>query len=420
MKKRILDALKYNKLVVKTYNGMMNRIHQLVMSTEVAEVRPILCRTNSIPMRKKRINLLIPSLNIEHVYGGITTALSFFKQLCEELECDCRIIVVDAAIDQSQMVNMEDFAFVEWDGESGSRKQLVDLSSRTGKTLVVGDKDIFMTTIWWTAYMAQDIILWQAAQYKSEQKQLIYFIQDYEPGFYQWSSKYLMAESTYRMDLDVFAIFNSKLLYDFFIRQGYEFYKTCYFEPVLNEQLKEYLFNNKQGKERKKQILIYGRPGTPRNAFELIIEALRKWAEIQQDASEWNIISAGESFSDIEIDDNVKVHSLGKLTLEKYAQTMLESKIGISLMVSPHPSYPPLEMSTFGMKVITNTYANKDLRDFNENIISLDNCSAMNIAKQLSKLCNDDCEAQIELNNNYVNGSISWTDIIQEIKTFLF
>ena len=64
---------------------------------------------------------------------------------------------------------------------------------------------------------------------------------------------------------------------------------------------------------------------------------------------------------------------VGKLTLQEYAKTLEESYAGISLMASPHPSYPPLEMSVFGVKVITNTFANKDLKDFNSNIVSLNN-----------------------------------------------
>jgi hypothetical protein len=60
--------------------------------------------------------------------------------------------------------------------------------------------------------------------------------------------------------------------------------------------------------------------------------------------------------------------------------------MGISLMVSPHPSYPPLEMSRFGVKTITNTYANKDLSSFNENIVSLDVCNGETIAAKLFEL----------------------------------
>ena len=56
-------------------------------------------------------------------------------------------------------------------------------------------------------------------------------------------------------------------------------------------------------------------------------------------------------------------------------------------MCSPHPSYPPLEMSVFDVKTITNTYANKDLKDFNDNMVSLDNISPNNIATHLTEIC---------------------------------
>jgi hypothetical protein len=40
-------------------------------------------------------------------------------------------------------------------------------------------------------------------------------------------------------------------------------------------------------------------------------------------------------------------------------------------MLSPHPSYPPLEMAAFGVRVVTNTYANKDLSHLSPFIESL-------------------------------------------------
>ncbi len=79
MNRKILEILKNNKLVVKVYSGLMNRIQQMNVSAEILEVRPILCRAVSHPMKKKRMNLLVPSINSQNVYGGIATALSFYK-----------------------------------------------------------------------------------------------------------------------------------------------------------------------------------------------------------------------------------------------------------------------------------------------------------------------------------------------------
>jgi hypothetical protein len=39
-------------------------------------------------------------------------------------------------------------------------------------------------------------------------------------------------------------------------------------------------------------------------------------------------------------------------------------------MLSPHPSYPPLEMAEAGMRVVANAFENKDLSRLHENISS--------------------------------------------------
>ena len=51
------------------------------------------------------------------------------------------------------------------------------------------------------------------------------------------------------------------------------------FEPVLNASLKSILQGKGGSVQKKKQILIYGRPSTDRNAFSLIVAALNKWVK---------------------------------------------------------------------------------------------------------------------------------------------
>ena len=85
-------------------------------------------------------------------------------------------------------------------------------------------------------------------------------------------------------------------------------------------------------------------------------------------------------------------------------------------MVSPHPSYPPLEMATFGIKVITNAYGSKDLTSFSQNIISLKDCSSANIAKTLMNICQNEEDGVIDNNSDYYNGKDGWDEIISAIK----
>lgn len=86
---------------------------------------------------------------------------------------------------------------------------------------------------------------------------------------------------------------------------------------------------------------------------------------------------------------------------------MLTSYAGISLMISPHPSYPPLEMSTFGVRTITNCYENKDLSGFNNNIISLRACNPELIMDTLCTLCDnyDNYTSKIDVNEEYISNN---------------
>lgn len=385
---KIKKHLRFNRITAPIYKKVRNAIIENSVTYEIPEVLNIGYREADRANDVLRLNILVPSVNKEHVFGGISTALKFYEKLGDELKCDMRIIITDSAYDAKNAVDLAGYVLCEADKDIEQKKQLVPFGDRYNKTIPIRKRDIFIATGWWTAYTIAETIRWQNNTYKSDNA-LIYFIQDFEPGFYPWSSRYLMADSTYKLDIPTIAIFNSKLLMEHFNKNNYKFSKEYYFEPTLNEILHKYLVANKDKYKRKNSILIYGRPSVQRNAFELIVNSLAKWSIEYQKSNEWEIISLGEQFTDIDLSNKLKIKSYGKVSLEEYAKIMLEAKIGISLMVSPHPSYPPLEMSTFGIKTITNCYEHKDLTSFNENIVSLSDCSQTAIVNTLIQLCND-------------------------------
>ena len=113
---------------------------------------------------------------------------------------------------------------------------------------------------------------------------------------------------------------------------------------------------------------MYGRPGKPRNAFPLIVDGLRAWVERRDDAGDWEFVSAGQAHEPVDLGRGVRMVSSGKLELDAYADLLRTSAIGISLMASPHPSYPPLEMASLGMLVLTNRFGAKDLSTWHDAI----------------------------------------------------
>lgn len=351
----------------------------------IPEIEPMIPRPG-MKRNKIRVNLLSPSVDKQHVFGGIATAIKFFEKMCENMDCERRIILMDAPYKKSSSVVDPRYSMVPCDLDSAVPDQLVPFADRRGRTIPVSQNDVFIATGWWTAYTVAEIMRWQKKVYGGSFHPLVYLIQDYEPGFYPWSSRYMLADSTYRMEIPVYAVFNSGLLKQHFDENQYTFEKEWCFEPVLNEKLAGFLPKD-ETIEKKRKLLIYGRPNTERNAFALIVMALRKWAEIYEKAGQWEIVAAGEQFESVAISETITLKSAGKLSMEGYAKELLESYVGISLMVSPHPSYPPLEMSTFGIKTITNQYAHKNLEFFNENIVSLSSCSPLTIAEKLVEIC---------------------------------
>lgn len=390
----VIDILKNNHILkgaYKKYNSFKARKN--FKPEQIPHIIPSFNKDNGI-----RYNLLLPTLRATGVYGGISTAIKFTNILSRDVKC--RIIVC------SEEIYSDKYTY-KIDGFNNNESSSKSLWFRgSSNRLPVSKNDIFIFTSWKTELIGEKILKWQFDTYNLTNRNAIYLIQDFEPGFYAWSTEYAMAESTYRnIPNHLTAVFNSSQLKDYFKNNGYKFNKELYFEPRLNEKLKEFLLQNKNiNNKRKKRIIVYGRPNENRNAFEIIRSALAIWSENYMDSSEWELISLGAEFENIKLKNNTII-SKGKVSLEEYANYMLTSYAGISLMISPHPSYPPLEMSTFGIRTITNNFANKDLSYFNKNIVSINNCSPLYIYKVLKKLCDqyEDYNSDIILEDNYLN-----------------
>lgn len=408
---KLIDMLKTNKATIPIYRKLktiqnkkrftVNSINTFVPQYD-----------NSIDVR---YNLILPSLRSTRVFAGIASALTFFFRLTDN-NTKCRIIVIG-----NEKYNPNTTYQVKgYEHSINSQKQLVFVSEN--RNLNVGINDIFVLTSWKTAISFLPVFYWQKQEFHIKERKAVYLIQDFEPGFFPWSSEYVLAESTYsNYSEDIIAVFNSLQLYSFFKNRNYRFEESYYFRPMLNPSLKNKIFQetDKNLSKRKKRILIYGRPSEARNAFEIIRYSLELWSTKYEKSKDWEIISLGEGFSNIELKNNIII-SRGKVTLDEYAEFMLSSYAGISLMISPHPSYPPLEMSTFGVRTITNKFEGKDLESFNKNIISINNCSPVLISDTLIRICEEyeNYESCLQISKDYVEGD-SLGETIDEVKSKL-
>ena len=198
------------------------------LNVSIPEITPYTFR--EIKYNKKRLNLLVPSINKEHVFGGISTALRFYNELVNKLGYDSRIILTDSApTDETVMEYSGQYCFVDAQEDSLHPMQVIPYNDRYNKSIGVSDSDYFMFTGWWTAYCTQDAYRDFENITGKKPNPFVYFIQDYEPGFYAWSSRYMLADSTYRSKYPQIAIFNTRLLKEYFDINNYIYELTDIF-----------------------------------------------------------------------------------------------------------------------------------------------------------------------------------------------
>jgi hypothetical protein len=334
-------------------------------------------------MAELRLNLVIPTLNVAAAFGGVRTAIDLFRALPIG-GTPSRIISLEP-IDAAGVEAFPGARLVTSDEDVADPVQLVAITAQDHASLPVGARDVFIATYWTTADLVIRIRRWQQATYGAVPPRFVYLIQDFEPGFYPWSAQHLLARATYDQPGSTIAVFNTSLLRDYVHDQGIRFVGEFAFEPRLSPALR--LVRDRAPVARDRRIVAYGRPRTPRNAFPLIVEGLRSWRASHPGAADWSVVSVGQDHAEIDLGGGGALRSIGKLDIGAYGDLLKRSAVGLSLMVSPHPSYPPLEMAHLGMLVLTNRFGRKDLSTWHENLVSLDQMTADAIGSELAALC---------------------------------
>ncbi len=311
-----------------------------------------------------RLNLVVPTLESARVFGGIRTAMDLFEVVAASAP-EHRVVAGGGDNPVSANAQAEGVANA---GRGAAPKGATDLGRRDA-VLDVRPNDVFIATFWTTAELVMRIRRWQAETFGRVPSRFGYVVQDFEPGFYPYSVNSELSRATYADPESTVAVFNTSILRDWFHGQGIRFGIEHTFEPRGLPQLLSAA--SRPPVPRTRTILIYGRPKTPRNAFASIVEGLRLWrATDPERAATWTVTSIGESHHDIDLGGGMVLKSAGKLSLDEYARRLREAAVGVSLMVSAHPSYPPLEMAHLGMLVVTNRFGAKDLSTWHPNITS--------------------------------------------------
>ena len=320
-----------------------------------------------------RLNILLPTLRLTEMSGGPNTCLILAAKLAARA-CPVRLIATENPLDKDTAGLVRHIAQISSEDNIGERLEFVDASHRDS-AVAIGSYDIFIATAWWTAQMAKYAV--RLTRHDS----FIYLIQDFEPLLHAASTSYALALETY--SLAHIPVINTKLLLDYLVanRVGRfadsAFASTAlYFEPAID---RSHFFPSSPSTARTSasrktfRLLFYARPTMAmRNMYELGLSALVRLAEegwLPPDR--WQLIAMGEPIRPVKLPRGVTLKPISWLGFADYAGTVRDADILLSLMLSPHPSYPPLEMVCSGNLVVTNSFSVKTakrLQDISSNI----------------------------------------------------
>jgi hypothetical protein len=313
----------------------------------------------------RKVNIITDSLEDGYLFAGVATSLVIATTLANASNRGLRIVTRNAhpnADNYSMLLrtyglpkpaSLELFSDVERLAASRYR-------------LDVSPDDVFITTSWWSTYsLLKSGFLGR----------IFYLIQECETMFYPHGDEQLLARKTIG-DPRLHFLVNSRLLYDHLAEtEGHPRIREAgvFFEPAFPESCftaPESAFAEKE----KHRLFFYARPSNLRNLFHTgvaILDDAILHGLLDPDRVE--VCFAGAPMERFEFSNGYRPTLLGKLPWTQYLEFLKTVDLGFSLIYTPHPSYPPLDVAATGGVALTNMFGNKtSLHSYSRNIVCFD------------------------------------------------
>lgn len=321
------------------------------MRMKVAPLFPVVSDT-----QPPRVNLLIPTIDLDHLFGGYIAKFNLARRLAES-GLPVRIVTVDPTppLPKDWRKRVESFSQLD-----GLFDRVEIAFGRDGRDpLRLSPDDRFVATTWWTAHIAHRL----AAQ--SGGARFLYMIQEYEPLTVPPGAWADLAEQSYEFPHE--ALFSTEILRDFFAERGIGVFGQGGEEgapsplsfrnaitPVRAPSAAE------MAARPGRKLLLYGRPEAhaARNLYDTAIDGLRRAIADSAFGAEWEFFGIGSTSAARRVDlgSGRQLELLPRTGQDEYGRFLAGHDLGIALMEAPHPSLVPIEMASAGMIVVTTTY----------------------------------------------------------------
>jgi glycosyltransferase involved in cell wall biosynthesis len=305
-----------------------------------------------------RVNVLIPTVDLAHFFGGYIGKLNFARRLAEQGR-RVRLLTTDPVgpLPRDWKARIEAYA-----GLDGLFDRVEVEFGRGPSPVPVSPEDRFVASTWWTAHIADD-----ACRVVGRER-FVYLVQEYEPFTFAMGTFAALAAGSY--DLPHYAVFSTELLREYFRdhRIG------VFADGVAHGDRHSVSFQNaitdvlpptpqELAGRNSRKLLFYARPEdhAARNMFELGVLALSRALDRDSFLDAWELwgigtVSGGYS---VPLGGGAALQLVPRVAQGEYAQLVREHDVGLALMYTPHPSLVPIEMAAGGLVTVTNTFENK-------------------------------------------------------------
>jgi ubiquinone/menaquinone biosynthesis C-methylase UbiE/glycosyltransferase involved in cell wall biosynthesis len=307
--------------------------------------------------QRRRINILVSEVNFQYLFAGYVCVFNMALEL-KRTGYDVRIVLVDEC----------DFRPAEWNRQLENYEGLAGLFDQVevaylfdrSNSLSVSPHDTFIATSWWTAHVAHQAVR------DLKQERFVYLVLEYDPLFYPAGSFYALAAQSYTFPH--LAVFSTDLLKDYFQANKIGvFSENGETNPIFiqNAANRFQVTETAMRARPRKRLLFYARPDqryTARNVFELGVLALRQAIQagcFQSHDWEFHGLGAVGNYRDVPLAERTDLIMLPKVSLQDFVKVLPTYDLGLTLMLSPHPSLMPMDMAAAGLVTVTNTFATK-------------------------------------------------------------
>ena len=321
----------------------------------------------------ERINLLIPTIDLRHLFGGYIGKFNLARKLAEAGH-RVRIVTVDPT---PPLPNDWRRQVESYSGLGGAMSK-VEVTFAREEAVAINPGDRFIATTWWTAHHAREAVG------MTSRERFLYLIQEYEPFTFEMGSLAAIAAETYSFPHA--ALFSTDFLRAYFAAHGIGVYAagadagerdSTSFQNAITVVRRPTVAEIADRASRR--LLFYARSEShaKRNMFELGMIAISRAIEAGTFGDDWEYfgvgsVSGGDRIS-LPLGNQLEV--LPRLDQAEYGAMLGGYDVGLSLMFTPHPSLVPIEMASAGLLTVTNTFDTKTasrLSAISPNLIAAD------------------------------------------------